>query len=183
MDISRTHHADQAVHLTDLVRLKFVNQRFGTLRKRVVRLMSPDGPSTDGGRKARQSIVLMPEDGELGGAIVCGWLDVFRRVAELKTFHIVAAAFQDRYGMSIDISKTEYQRMLDMMLEFLRGLQIDARMAIAQRGRTIINDRPAPTPLPAIIKRPETSERLALIAGGALLGFSVCYALFALGVL
>jgi hypothetical protein len=182
MDVSRTHHADQAVHLVDLVRLKFVNQRFGTLRKRVVRLMSPDGPSTDGGRKARQSIVLVPEDSDAGGAIVCGWLDVFRHTAELKTYAIVGAAFQERYGMAIDISKTEYQRMLDMMLEFLRGLQIDARMAIATRSKTVVAERPVPAPVPAI-KRSELSERMALIAGGALLGFSLCYALFALGVL
>jgi hypothetical protein len=175
MDISRTHHADQAVHLADLVSLKFAPLRFGKIRRRVVRVMEPDGPSTDGGRKARQSIVLIPEDGELGGAIVCGWLDVFRHSAELKSYPIVSQSFQERYGMTIDVSKSEYQRMVDTMLEFLRGLQIDTRIARA--------DRPSqPTPV-AGVGRTEMSERMMLIAGGALLGFSLCYALFAVGVL
>src|SRR5262245_56968094 len=159
MDIRRTHHADQAVHLADLVSLKFAAQRFGKQRKRYVRVMEPDGPSTDGGRKARQSIVLLPEDGELGGAIVCGWLDVFRHVAELKSYAIVSQNFQDRYGMAVDLSKAEYQRMLDTMLDFVRGLKIDARMARAERGRPVIAERPATTPLPSLLRRIEMSER------------------------
>lgn len=183
-DISRTHHADQAVHLADLVSLKFAPMRFGHIRRRVVRVMEPDGPSTDGGRKARQSIVLLPEDGEVGGVIVCGWLDVFRHVAELKSHALVGQAYFERYGMTIDVSKSEYQRMVDTMLEFLRALQIDARMARAERGRTIVSERatPAATPLP-ILRRGDLSERLMLIAGGSLFGFSLCYALFALGIL
>lgn len=181
MDISRTHHADLGVAVSDLVVRKFAAQRYGNLRRRIVRVMEPDGPSTDGGRKARQSIVLIPEDGEMGGSIVCGWLDVARRSAEVKSHPVVSQAFQERYGMEIDISKSEYQRFVDAILEFLRNAQIDARIARAERGNTAVSER-AITPAP-VLPRPETSERLALIAGGALLGFSLCYALFTLGVL
>src|SRR5687767_3995285 len=136
MQVSRTHFTDQAVHLCDLVGLKFASQRYGTSPRRVVRVMEPDGPSTDGGRKARQSIVLVPENGD-GGHIVCGWLDVFRRAAELKSYVLLSQSFQERYGMPIDLSRVEYQRMVDTMLEFLRGVQIDARMSNTPRGRTV----------------------------------------------
>src|SRR5687768_14401573 len=98
MDIRRTMHADQAVHLADLVSLKFSSIRYGTTSKRVLKVMEPDGPSTDGGRKARQSIVLAPEEGDEKGTIVCGWLDVFRRVAELKSYPVVSQTHQERYG-------------------------------------------------------------------------------------
>jgi hypothetical protein len=204
-ELSRTHHADQAVHLADLVSLKFANTRYGTSRRRIVRVMEPDGPSTDGGRtdaviggarppaartgtlpvrQARQSIVLMPEDAELGGGgIVCGWLDTFRRVAELKSYAVVSHAFLDRYGMPIDLPKGEYHRMVEAMLEFLRGLQIDARMMHAARAKSVIVERPVAVADPAPVRLPDSAERLTLIAGGALFGFSLCYALFALGVL
>jgi hypothetical protein len=71
--------------------------------------------------------------------------------------------------------------MLDAMLEFLRALQIDARMARVERGRTLLAS-PTPTALPSV-GRTEVSERMMLIAGGALFGFSLCYALFVVGVL
>jgi hypothetical protein len=179
MELSRTHHADQAIHLADLVNLKFAKTTFGLTTRRVLRISEPDGPSTDGGRKARQSIMLAPEEGNPGGTIVCGWVDVVRRTAELKTHSILGSTYQERYGVAFDLSRGEYQRVLDALLDFLRGLEIETRVTNMPRKITVITPLPsAPKPQPTIV-RPKHFD-LLLVASGAMFGFSLCYLLAAL---
>jgi hypothetical protein len=177
MELSRTHHADQAANIADLVNLKFSGASFGTTTKRILRVTEPDGPSTDGGRKARQSIVLAPEEGSAGGVIVCGWLDVRRRTAELRSHLVISHAYQDRYGVTLDLARGEYQRALDGLFEFLRALEIDARLTNFPRKQTII------TPLPTVQPKPPVRSKkwdLMLVASSMLFGFAVCYLLAAL---
>lgn len=177
MQVSRTHHADQAAQLSDLIGLKFANARFGTTIKRLLKVSEPDGPSTDGGRKARQSIVLAPEDEGASGAVVCGWLDVAKRTAELKSYAVLAQTYRERYGVDLDLSRGEHHRMQQALIEFLRGLVIDVRMSNIPRKTTVI---PGTEPPQVPVAPPRGwGEVLALVAGGMLFGFLSCYLLFA----
>jgi hypothetical protein len=173
---SRTYHANQAVMLSDLIGIKFADQRFGTTTPRMLRVTEPDGPSTDGGFKARQSILLVAEGGDQTNAIVCGWLDVSRRSAELKSYPQIAQAYQQRYGVATDLSRGEYDRAIQELHDFLKAQQIDARVAVQLR-------RSQP-PAPAAPQLPVGQNQVMVVAGLAFaVGFGLCYVLFAAGVL
>lgn len=176
MEPSRTHHANQAVQLGDLVALKFSDQRFGTSQPRILKVSNPDGPSTDGGLKARQSILLVAENADTtAGAIVLGWLDTPRRAAELRPYASVNQAQQQRYGHGLDISKVEYDRCINDLHEFFRAQGIDSRVQVAQNSTR----RSIP------VSAPEGSATSHLLVGLVCLGigFAVCYGLFVAGVL
>jgi hypothetical protein len=172
MQVSRTHFADQAAHTSDLINLKFAEIRFGTTTKRMLRVRDVDGPSTDGGRKARQSIVLQAEDNAGGAAIVCGWIDVVAHNAEMKSYVIVAQSYQDRYGVPLDIARSEYARAIDQLVAYLRELRIDVRLPVLPVR-----------PLPIAPRQRTTTREIAFGVFGFALGIFVACALVALHVL
>src|SRR5262245_45155356 len=117
---SRTVHASQAAHVSDLINLKFATKTFGTEVKRYLRATEPDGPSTDGGRKARQALMLITKDEMAhGGGTVCGFIDVTSFSAELRTYAVVSSHFTQRYGKPFDVSKGEYDRMQEQLEGYL----------------------------------------------------------------
>ena len=119
-DVNRTFHASQALELGLIVAQKFVNRRYGTDPKRVVKVSELDGPSTDGGRKARQSLVLAASDG-YGPAIVFGWIDTATKRAELRSWSLLNKQFQARAGRSLDVDIDSYGQLLDEMDALLRS--------------------------------------------------------------
>lgn len=185
---SRTFHANQAVQISDLVSLKFGDQTFGTAQRRVLRVTEPDGPSTDGGLKARQSIILVPEGAETSaGAVLCGFIDVSRRSAELRPYATVSQQHQSRFGAPLDISKLEYERCIQEVHEFLRTQAIDSRIQLAPNGRR--SQPPAPAAASMVssqaLQRDEGGSPMPLVMVGAVcfvVGFLLCYVLFAAGI-
>ncbi|MCC7385170.1 MAG: hypothetical protein IT384_25205 [Deltaproteobacteria bacterium] len=174
---SRTYHANQAMMLSDLIGIKFAEARFGTSTPRVIKVVEPDGPSTDGGIKARQSIIMVADGQDTtAGAIVCGWLDVARRTAELRSYVQISQQYQQRYGTPADLSKGEYERAIQELHEFLKAQGIDTRVAVGAR-RSV-------TPLPAAPPAPPPELQLIVVGGVAFVaGFLVCYILVVAGVL
>ncbi|MFO0728805.1 MAG: hypothetical protein U1E65_33815 [Myxococcota bacterium] len=182
-EASRTFHASQAVQISDLIALKFVDQRFGTAVPRVLKVTEPDGPSTDGGLKARQSILLAPEDpSSAQAAIVCGFLDVSRRSAELRPFAVVSQQHQQRYGGNIDITKGEYERCIHDLHEFLRAQAIDSRVAVtaATRSPSMVPRRSLP-PTSAVDDATQRTTMALVAVLAFLLGFAACYLLVRIG--
>src|SRR5262245_41472525 len=117
-DPTRTYHATQAMQLSELIALKFAAQRFGKAPVRVVKVTEPDGPSTDGGRKARQPMLLAPEKGE-GNAIVFGFIDPVKKSAELRSYQALKQQYEARHHESLDITDEEYGKLLGAMRDFL----------------------------------------------------------------
>ncbi|MEQ9497448.1 MAG: hypothetical protein RIT81_11325 [Deltaproteobacteria bacterium] len=169
-DRSRTFHANQAVHMSDIVNLKMSMHRFGTDRPRFIKVLEPDGPSTDGGRQARQVILLTTEDDS--APMVVGYLDVVARKAELKSFPMVKASFESRFPTEIDISRGEYNRMLDLLKDALIPQELEVRMATPTRGPSVA--RPTHTPAPAPSGQVVPWIALAVAFG---FGFATCYLL------
>lgn len=165
--------------LSDLIGIKFAESRFGTTKPRVLRVTEPDGPSTDGGLKARQSLLLVPEGSDTtASSIVVGWIDTSKRSAELRSYQAISQAYQARYGSQPDLSRGEYERCVQELHEFFRAQAIDSRVAVAPGRRsqppTLSGETPAP------------SDRTLSIIVSALsfvLGFVLCYILFRAGVL
>lgn len=172
---SRTFHANQAVMLSDLIRIKFSDRRYGTTTPRQLRITEPDGPSTEGGLKARQSVVLVPEGQESNqNAIVCGWLDVSRRTAELRSYPQISQQHQARYGGAPDLSRGEYERCVQELHEFLRSQAIDSRVSVAP-------GRKSQPPAPAASRAPGADRGLILSVAllSFVLGFAACWFLVA----
>ncbi len=184
-EASRTFHASQAVQISDLIALKFTDQRFGTGVPRVLKVTEPDGPSTDGGLKARQSILLVAEDPEAhpsAAAIVCGFIDVSRRSAELRPFSAVSQQHQARYGGNIDIGKGEYERCVHDLHEFLRAQAFDSWVAVTAATRASSIPRRSLPPAPSGIDEVTERTTLALVSVlSFLIGFALCYVLVRLG--
>jgi hypothetical protein len=123
VDPNRTYHASQAMQLSELIALKFSSMRFGKSPARIVRVAEPDGPSTDGGRKARQSMLLAPEKGE-GHSIVFGFIDLVKKSAELRSYAALKQQYEARHHQPLDVTDEEYGKLLGTMRDYLNAQQI-----------------------------------------------------------
>lgn len=177
-DPSRTYHASQALELKDLLTVRFSGHRFGTNHPRVLHVSEPDGPSTDGGRKARQNIILSPEGGAEGGTVVIGWMDGSRKMAELKPYAMVTQPYQQRYHQPLDLTKMDYDHLIAEMTDFMKGQMIDVRMAaVTAQSRDRDHSR---TSNPVVVKKQSAAWLpFALVAIGCLVaGFGIAWLVF-----
>lgn len=119
-----TGFAQQGVLMADLLRETFANRRYGPVRYRL-HIEEPSGPSTGGGRQARQPLTLISRKHPVP-AIVCGWVDVAQKEAQVRSYGIVAQRYEDRHGYPPKISEEEYERFLDKLMDTLfdGGFQI-----------------------------------------------------------
>ena len=114
-----TSFAQQALAVSDLIQMKFKATRFGGTVPRVVKVQAPIVESTGGGKQARESIVLAPENGDINGAIVCGFVDVGLRAAEIRTHAALANVYQQRFKTPIDLSQADYDKFMTEAQQFL----------------------------------------------------------------
>jgi hypothetical protein len=105
------------VLIADLLRVRFAKRRYGPARYRL-RVDDPDGPSTAGGRLARQALSLVSRDGSVP-AIVCGWVDVSKREAQLRSHGVVVRRHQRHHGSPPDLSAQEYEKFLRLLMDTL----------------------------------------------------------------
>ena len=138
-DASRTFHANQALQLGELVEVRFGGTMFG---RRKLRVTEPDGPSTDGGRKARQSIVLSTETND-GTSIVCGFVDTARHVAEVRAYNVISETYTARHGEKLDFWQSDYDGFCQDLIDFLKMQGYDARLIDAP-SRVPESSSPAP---------------------------------------
>ena len=75
--------AREGVNAAQLINARLAKKTIGKVDPRRVEVATPHGPSTSGGKKARQSITLIPVSGD-APAIMFGWMDVAQKVAELR---------------------------------------------------------------------------------------------------
>lgn len=118
-----TELAHQGVTV-DLLRETFVQRRYGPVRYRL-HIEEPSGLRTGGGRQTRQPLMLVSRKHPVP-AIVCGWVDVEQKEAQVRSFGIVAQRYEDRHGHSPKLSEEEYERFLDKLMDTLfdGGFQI-----------------------------------------------------------
>ncbi len=123
-DLKRTMFAQQAVAATEMFEIRYGRRAFGP-GARTLALGEPDGPSTDGGRKARQPIVLGGADGK---HLVAGFLDVSKLRAEIKPHAVLDAFWQGRYHAPIDVPMSEWAPLVADMNEFFRNMGFEVRL-------------------------------------------------------
>jgi hypothetical protein len=107
-----TRVAHQAVNAAELLNLGLHKKTIGARDPRHIEVSEPSGPSTGGGKRARQSITLVPISGE-GGVLMCGWLDVAHKLADVRSYDEVAEQYKQRFGSRFEPTAHEYERLMD----------------------------------------------------------------------
>ena len=149
-DANRTLHASQAFRVSELLELKFAMHTLGSQVVRQLKVVGIDGPSTDGGRKARQSMTLADRKDQVAGLVV-GYLDVPRRTAELKSYVVLADEHRKRHHHPLDFSLGDYDRFVKEVTGFLKGQGIDTRLSNLSAVRPA---RESPRRRPAAVAMP-----------------------------
>lgn len=171
-EADRTLHAQMAFELTDVFGFKFGPLQFGNKRPRKLELSKPDGPSTAGGRVARQNLVLVPAEGSPASPIVVGWVDVTNRRAELRSFRMLGKQFEARHGRGIDLEADAYDKLDQELSGFFSLQKIDL-------GRIDASVQ-APSPDAVVERGPRESSlpMLGMLALGIALGLGLGYVIF-----
>ncbi len=116
-----TSHAQEAVNSAELINSAFKKRTVGTAIPRRLEVAPPSGPSTSGGKKARQPITLV-QTAVQAPAVMIGYLDVAQKSAGLRDFEVVAKQYEGRFRSGFETTKEEYEtlcRDLKGMLETL----------------------------------------------------------------
>ncbi len=109
-DPLRTALAAKGVELSALFFVVFEETELPGTPPRQPRLMAPPGPSTGGGKMARQHVTLVPVDDQDGPSVVAGWVDSSTKRCELRSWGTLADRHQQRRGKKLDIPKGAYGR-------------------------------------------------------------------------
>lgn len=120
----RTSFSNKAAMIADLIKATFSRRSYGRAPYRL-RIDEPDGPSTGGGRQARQPISLVTNL-ESSPAVVCGWVDVAKKESQLRSYGVVTKRHKNRYGADLDITEEEYEGFLNELVDtlFYGGIKI-----------------------------------------------------------
>jgi hypothetical protein len=151
--------AREGVNVAELINTAHRKRAIGKVVPRRVEVIAPHGPSTSGGKKARQSITLVPVEGG-GPAIMIGHLDVAQKVAELRDHAAVTKQYRARFGSALEITAEEYQTAV----KELSGLLGTMGFRITAHSEEEEDAAPTPSELPGATST-LTLPRLVMIAG------------------
>jgi hypothetical protein len=113
--------ARQGVNAAEVVNAALKTKTVGDKTPRRVEVIAPHGPSTSGGKKARQSITLAPVSGQ-GAAVVFGFLDVADKSVEFRPYATVAKQHRARFGEDFEVRPDEYEAVRRDVAQLLGNL-------------------------------------------------------------
>jgi hypothetical protein len=157
-----TRFATRSALVAESVQKDLGDKRYGGRAGRCLRVAEPDGPSTDGGLKARQAILLVPARGE-GAALVCGWLDAARMTAQLRSWEAVRRKHAARFGLDPELGQRAYDTFLADVRRALAGDGLDVQLVVP-------DDEPLPLASPPPASGLALPGAVALGVGALLLG-------------
>lgn len=113
--------ARQGVNAAEVVNAALKSKSVGDKTPRRVEIIAPHGPSTEGGKKGRQSITLAPVSGQ-GAAVVFGFLDVADKSVEFRPYQTVAKQHRARFGETFEVRPEEYDGLRRDVTQLLGNL-------------------------------------------------------------
>jgi hypothetical protein len=116
-----TAFAQAALAASDLIMQKFHETKFQGKVVRIVNVEAPNVESTGGGKQARESIVLRPENGDQSQSVTCGFLDIGLRSCELRSYGTVNMQHKQRYNSATDLIQAEYDAFLGSLRAMLEA--------------------------------------------------------------
>ncbi|QSQ23339.1 hypothetical protein JY651_51120 [Pyxidicoccus parkwayensis] len=127
----RTMFANHSALLAEELRRALASKMYGRGPHRVLRIDEPEGPSTAGGKLARQAISLVPRKGN-APSLICGWVDVSKREAQLRNFEGVAKRYESHHGEPLEMAQEEYERFLNDVEDVLIKAVIKVRVIVPE---------------------------------------------------
>ncbi|AGC48034.1 hypothetical protein MYSTI_06761 [Myxococcus stipitatus DSM 14675] len=127
----RTMFANHSALLAEQLRDALSKKVYGRGPHRVLRIDEPEGPSTAGGKLARQAISLVPRKGS-GPSLMCGWVDVAKREAQLRAYEGVARRYEAHHGEPLELQPEEYERFLGDVEDTLIKAVIKVRLLLPE---------------------------------------------------
>lgn len=132
----RTMFANHSALLAEQLRDALSTKMYGRGPHRVLRIDEPEGPSTAGGKLARQAISLVPRKGA-GTSLTCGWVDVSKREAQLRNFEAVAKRYALHHGEPLEMQAEEYERFLTDVEAVLTQAVIKVRVIVPEEAGAV----------------------------------------------
>jgi len=132
----RTMFANHSALLAEQLRDALSKKLYGRGPHRVLRIDEPEGPSTAGGKLARQAISLVPRKGS-GPSLTCGWVDVSKRESQLRNFESVAKRYELHHGAPLEMQAEEYERFLGDVEAVLTQAVIKVRVIVPEEAGAV----------------------------------------------
>jgi hypothetical protein len=132
----RTMFANHSALLAEELRRALASKMYGRGPHRVLRIDEPEGPSTAGGKLARQAISLVPRKGN-SPSLMCGWVDVSKREAQLRNFEGVARRYESHHGEPLEMRADEYERFLADVEDVLTKAVIKVRIIVQEEQAAV----------------------------------------------
>ena len=164
-DDNRTIHAIRLFDFAGVFAERFQATTYGRPRARRLRLTDPDSHSTAGGKLARRSILLAPDDGARD-VLVIGWVDVAQKKAEVRTFESLGQYFYERFGRRVDLSNEDYAEVHLDLAQFLQGQGI--HLSLLGCTAPAVSAPTVESPSPAAVNNSPLFWMLGLATGFAL---------------
>jgi hypothetical protein len=101
--------------IADFVRTAFAERMYGSVR---YKLHIGDLPGSKSKRKVREPLLLVPSQNS-DPAIFCGWLDVSKKEAQIRSYGVMVLLHENRHGYEPDISQEEYERFIRKLMDTL----------------------------------------------------------------
>jgi hypothetical protein len=120
-----TSKAVRALNLADAFQAAFRPLHLAPLAY-AAELTAPDGPSTVGGALALQHVRLVPSNPDHPTLLV-GGANANEGIAQLRSYDFLDATHRERFGTSIQLSRTHYGQLLFSLRRFftLWGLKVE----------------------------------------------------------
>ncbi|MBN9684882.1 MULTISPECIES: hypothetical protein [unclassified Corallococcus] len=125
----RTMFATHSALLAERLKAELQHKIYGRSPHRILRVDEPEGPSTAGGKQARQAISLVDRKGT-APALVAGWVDVAKGQASLRNHEAVAKRYEFQHGTPLELVPEEYEKFLNDVDEVLRTAAIQVRILV-----------------------------------------------------
>lgn len=154
-----TRHAEEAVNSAALINSAFRKRVVGSAVPRHIEVAPPSGPSTSGGKKARQSITLVQVT-QQSAAVMIGFLDVAQKSAGVREYEPVAKQYEARFRTPFETTREEYE-----------GLTRELTGMLTTLGYQLVPDEPRDEPRSA--PAPEATDRKPFLIAGALVLLAV----------
>ncbi len=143
-DPKRTQVAQSLVDFGKYFETIFARTRVGGAVPLRPVLVVPEDMSTDGGKRARQSVTLQPEVPGPAGLTV-GWIDIPGRQAMMRTYNAVAHLQRQRFpGRPFDLDRAGYELFLKQFIDLVRTCGLQAEFEEAPEAPSSPNQAATP---------------------------------------
>lgn len=120
-DAKRTQVAQSAFDFSRYFAGIFDSVRIGGAVARKPVLVAPEGMSTAGGKRARQPLVLQPDD-PMAATVTVGWIDIGERRGMVRTHAALATLHAERFrDRPFDVDPASYAAFFEQARTFLQS--------------------------------------------------------------